>query len=184
MSQPDAANSRPASVAPFWKSLTGPVLIVLAAVYFYFLAGTIDAPPGPEHLGAAFWPKMILIFLMISCVMKGGEVLRARRKSGSQEAAAGPAEVETLKLGIMIVLILAAVYFMDILGFPLANFLFLVFFMRIAGLRKKIPLLLTSILGTILLLYIFVKVVYLPLPKGDWLFNDLTIFFYRLLRII
>jgi putative tricarboxylic transport membrane protein len=184
MSRPDAANSGPASVAPLWKSLTGPTLIVLAAIYFYFLAGKIDAPPGPDHLGAAFWPKMILIFLMISCVMKGGEILRARRKAESRAAEAGPAEIETLKLGIMIVMIIAAVYFMDLLGFPLANFLFLLFFMRTAGLRKKIPLLATSILGTILLLYIFVKVVYLPLPKGDWLFNDMTIFLYRVLRII
>jgi putative tricarboxylic transport membrane protein len=184
MSQPDAANLPPASPTPLWKSLVGPILIVLLAIYFYVLAGNIDAPPGPEHLGAAFWPKMILIFLTISCVMKGGEVLRARRKSESQGEATGPAEIETLKLGIMIVMIIAGVYFMDILGFPLSNFLFLLFFMRIAGLRKKIPLLLTSLLGTIFLLYIFVKVVYLPLPKGDWLFNDLTIFLYRVLRII
>jgi hypothetical protein len=34
------------------------------------------------------------------------------------------------------------------------------------------------------LLYLFGKVVYLPLPKGDWIFHDLTIFIYHLLYII
>ncbi len=184
MSQPDAAKPQPVSLPPVWKSLTGPILIVLVALYFYFLAGNIDAPPGPGQLGAAFWPKMILVFLLISCVMKAGEILRARRKTETQAAAEGLTDMEAPKLGMMIVMIIAAVYFMDILGFPLSNFLFLIIFMRIAGLRKKVPLLLTSILGTVFLLYLFVKVVYLPLPKGGWIFDDMTIFLYRFLRII
>ena len=50
--------------------------------------------------------------------------------------------------------------------------------------RKLPSLIVTSLLGTIFLLYLFGKVVYLPLPKGDWIFNDLTIFIYRLLYII
>jgi len=56
--------------------------------------------------------------------------------------------------------------------------------MRIAGLKKKAHLLVISVLGTILLLYIFVKIVYLPLPKGQWFFTDFTIFLYRVLHII
>ena len=67
----------------------------------------------------------------------------------------------------MIVMLLAAVVCMEMIGFPLCNFLFLLLFMRIAGLKKKSHLLIISFLGTILLLYLFVKVVYLPLPKGN-----------------
>ncbi len=184
MSQQDAVKSQSVPLPPLWKSLTGPILIILAAIYFYFLSGNIDAPPGPDQLGAAFWPRMILIFLMVSCIMKGAEIFRARRKPELQEAETAAVDLDSVKLGIMIALIVAAVYFMDVLGFALANFFFLLLFMRVAGLRKKAPLLVTSLLGTVLLLYIFVKVVYLPLPKGDWVFNDMTIFLYRILRII
>ncbi len=170
---------------PIWKSLSGPLLIVLLSLYGYILAGGIDAPPSPEQLGAAFWPKMILIFLMASCGIKAVEILRARRKAGEEGTPAGPLpEVNTLKLAAMIVMIIAVVYFMDMIGFPLANFIFLLLFMRIAGLRKKLSLLLTSFLGTVFLLYLFVKIVYLPLPKGQWFFDDMTIFLYRLLHII
>ena len=95
-----------------------------------------------------------------------------------------PAEINNGKLAAMIVMVLAAVVCVDNLGFPIANFLFLLVFMRIAGLKRKIPLFLISFLGTIVLLYLFVKVVYLPLPKGQWFFNDLTIVIYRALRII
>jgi hypothetical protein len=168
------------------RPLIGPILIFLLACYLYFLAGKIDAPPSPEQLGAAFWPKMILLFLMISCGIKGGEILwgRAKGETEANLAGASASEVNTLKLVVMIFLVIAAVYFMDVIGFPLANFLFLLLFMRIAGLRKKTVLFLTSFFGTILLLYLFVKVVYLPLPKGQWLFDDMTIGLYRILHII
>jgi hypothetical protein len=56
--------------------------------------------------------------------------------------------------------------------------------MRIAGYRRMGRLTLISVLGTIGLLYLFVKVVYLPLPKGQFFFDDLTIIIYRILHII
>ena len=70
MPVPEAAKVQSLPTEPIWKSLIGPILIVLLALYFYFLAGKIDEPPSPEQLGAAFWPKMILIFLMASCGIK------------------------------------------------------------------------------------------------------------------
>jgi putative tricarboxylic transport membrane protein len=167
------------------KSLFGPLLIFLLAVYLYFLARQIDAPPGPDHLGAAFWPKMILILLMVSCGIKAVEILRA---GGSRDAGATqpapPSQADTPRLAAMIAVTIAAVFFMELIGFPLANFFFLLCFMRIAGLRRKGPLILWTSLGTVFLLYLFVKVVYLPLPKGQWFFDDVTIFLYRVLHII
>ena len=186
MSKTDAGPKAGEPFGPILKSLTGPLLILLLAVYFYFLAGKIDEPPGPEQLGAAFWPKMILIFLMVSCGIKGWEMFKARGKVEVKPAAEGPppAGVNTPKLAAMIGMVIGVVYFMDVLGFALANFLFLLLFMRIAGLRKKFPLFLTSALGTLFLLYLFLKGVYLPLPKGQWFFDDLTIILYRILHII
>ncbi|HSR09983.1 MAG TPA: tripartite tricarboxylate transporter TctB family protein [Thermodesulfobacteriota bacterium] len=165
-----------------FKMLIGPVLIAVVAVIFYVLAGRIDEPPGPEHLGAAFWPKMMLIFLLVSCGIKGAEILRARGKAGEEEEILPP--VNAPKLAVMIAMVVAAVFFMEILGFPLTNFLFLLLFMRIAGLKKKSSLIMVSVLGTVFLIYLFVKVVYLPLPKGQWFFDDFTITLYRILHII
>jgi hypothetical protein len=55
--------------------------------------------------------------------------------------------------------------------------------MRLAGEKKQLRMLLVSVLGTIALLYLFVKVVYIPLPRGDWIFDDITLFIYRVLFI-
>jgi hypothetical protein len=167
------------------KPLIGPLLIFIAAIYFYVLAGSMDENPIPGQVGPIFWPRAILILLMASCVLKALESYLAFGKGiadiGGESA---PPDISVSKLIAMIILVLAVVPGMEILGFALANFIFLILFIRIAGMRKLPSLIVTSLLGTIFLLYLFGKVVYLPLPKGDWIFNDLTIFIYRLLYII
>jgi hypothetical protein len=65
------------------KPMIGPLLIFLLALYFYILAGGIDVNPMPGQLGPAFWPKALLILLMISCGIKALEIYRAP----SEEAA-------------------------------------------------------------------------------------------------
>ncbi len=167
------------------KPLMGPLLIFIAAVYFYVLAGSIDENPMPGQMGPAFWPRTILVLLMASCVLKALESYLAFGKGiADMGVESAPPDVSVSKLIAMIILVLAVVPGMEILGFALANFIFLILFIRIAGMRKPPSLIVTSLLGTIFLLYLFGKVVYLPLPKGNWIFNDLTIFIYRLLYII
>ena len=80
----------------------------------------------------------------------------------------------------MIVLVVPAIGF---LGFPISSVLFFWLFMRLAGEKKQMRMLLISVLGTIALLYLFVKVVYIPLPRGDWIFDDITLCIYRVLFI-
>jgi len=164
--------------------LKGPLLIFFVALYFFFLAGRIEEFPMPGQLGPAFWPKTILILLMISCGIKAVELLFARSKESETGEGESLPAVHYPKLLAMIALVIAVVAAMEAIGFLLANLLFLILFLRVAGVRKKPLLFLTSGLGTILLLYLFVKVVYLPLPKGYWFFDDVTIFLYRILHLI
>jgi len=168
----------------YFIRLKGPLLIFFFALFFYFLAGKIEEVPIPGQLGPAFWPKAILILLMVGCGIKCLEIFFAREEEFRPEEGKLSSDVNWPKLITMIILVIAAVVAMDILGFLLTSFLFLLAFMRIAGLRKKLPLFLISGLGTIFLLYLFVRVVYLPLPKGKWFFDDLTIYLYRLLGLI
>jgi putative tricarboxylic transport membrane protein len=167
------------------KSLPGPILIFFLGLFFFVLAGTLDENPMEGQLGPFFWPKSILILLMLSCGFKVLESFKGFGKGVADTGLEGPPiQVQTGKLVAMIVMLLGAVACMEMIGFALCNFLFLLLFMRVAGLKKKSYLLILSGLGTILLLYIFVKVVYLPLPKGRWFFTDVTIFLYRFLHII
>jgi putative tricarboxylic transport membrane protein len=163
------------------RKCIGPLIILAVAIYFYNLACSIGPSPMGQ-LGPDFWPKLILILLMISCVIKFGEIIWNRR-SLAKEAEAVPA-MDNMRLTLMIVLLLVTVFAIDYLGFFLANFLFMIAFLYLVGMRKIASLLLVSVLGTIGMLYVFVKVVYLPLPKGMGFFEDISLFVYRALFII
>jgi putative tricarboxylic transport membrane protein len=178
--------ANPPAVAPRkTTAFIGPVLIFLLSIFLFVLAGKLDENPQEGQLGAFFWPRAILVLLMASCGLKVLESFFAFGKGVADTGLeGGPTEINNGKLAAMIVLVLAAVFCLDNIGFPIANFLFLLVFMRLAGLKKKLPLFLISFLGTIVLLYLFVKVVYLPLPKGQWFFDDLTVALYRVLHII
>ena len=141
--------------------LKGPLLVLGVSLYFYRLSGTIQEFPLPGQLGPAFWPRAILILLMFSCVLKAAEMILSRTPDSAPVATPGAA-LNLPKLAIMIALLIGVVFFMDQIGFLLTNFLFLIFFLRTTGVKKPFPLLLISALGTIVLLYLFDKVVYLP----------------------
>ena len=69
------------------------------------------------------------------------------------------------------------------LGFPLATAGFIAAFMLLAGSRSPVAVGIAAVAGTVVLLYVFVNLVYLPLPKGDGVFETLTLALYRGLRI-
>jgi putative tricarboxylic transport membrane protein len=158
----------------------GPGLILLAAAALFVAAGRLPVVPVPGQLGPDFWPRLVLVGLMGACALKLLET--ARRRPGQAEAAPlRPLNARKLAAGIA--LLLGYTVLAPLLGFPVTNFLFLLAFMRLAGTRRPLTLFTVAFLGTVALLYVFVKFVYLPLPKGAGPMEDFTIFLYRLLRI-
>ena len=92
-------------------------------------------------------------------------------------------EHDTLKLagGAVAVALygLAMVY----IGFAFATFLFLVTWFVLGGMRKTLSVFTYGTLGTLAMLYLFLKVAYLPLPRGVGYLDTLTVNIYHLLGI-
>ena len=91
--------------------------------------------------------------------------------------------VSTSRLALGMACILAYVIAAPRLGFPLATAAFIVAFMVVAGARRAPGIAATALLGTVILLYTFIKLVYLPFPKGDGPFERVTLALYRALGI-
>ena len=165
-----------------------PLLLFLLAAGLYAQAGGIQAPGlQAGQLAPSFWPRAMLLGLMLGCLAKLAEIVRAaeggalaataREVQGDDEPVQGP----RLLVGA-ILLVLGYVLATDLIGFAFATVLFLPAFTYLGGWRRKLGLLLLGIGGTVGALVVFVKVVYLPLPKGQAIFEDLTIALYRFLR--
>lgn len=175
-----------------WLHIWGPALwagaVLLAAIYFYQLADGIKYSSRPGRLGPAFWPKAILIMLLATAALdlffearKAISRSRSGRAVGSVEN--GSKRVWWL-MALGLVVTLAYVNFSTFIGFPLANFAFLLAFMLIGGYRKPIPVVLIAAIGTVVLILLFVRVVYVSLPLGAGPFQDLTLWLYSLLGIV
>jgi len=91
--------------------------------------------------------------------------------------------VSASRLALGMACILAYVIAAPLLGFPLATTAFIVAFMVVAGGRGVPGIVATAVLGTVILLYTFIKLVYLPFPKGAGPFEYITLALYRALGI-
>jgi hypothetical protein len=166
------------------------VIILLVSLYFYYLAGQFRFSAKPGNLGPDFWPKLLLGLTMAACVYEIVKTAFFLKIAPPKEEAAGqPAKEESKKktypglLVIGIVMTVAYAYFVPTLGFILATFLYFALFMIVGRYRKIWAILANSVIGTLVLVVIFMKVAYVSLPLGQEPFSGVTFFVLRMLGI-
>jgi hypothetical protein len=163
------------------RRVAAPLLGLVLAAGFFLLAADLDVVAGPGQLGPGFWPRLTLVGLGLACLVK---LVQAWRADPARAGTDAPAPVVAPgRLALAIAAVLGYVGVLPLVGFPLATAGFVVAFMALGGARSRAGIAATAVAGTVVLLYVFVKLVYLPLPKGDGPFETLTVALYRTLRI-
>ena len=147
---------------------------LLIALGLFLLAGQIQYTPRRGQIGPDFWPKLAIGLMALVCLV---EIARALATPGA-ERAHGLAELldqegdrkeeashPRLLLG-GVALTFAYAVLMPWLGFLLASFLYLVAFMYLGRYRSHRVIWLAGGLGILLVAVVFLKVVYVSLPRG------------------
>ena len=156
--------------------------VIVAVALFVGTRGLDDVARG-EQLGPGFWPRFVLGGLALAAAAK---VVENLRRPALSDAARPPAGLAGVRRGTLVAAITAIVLYVVLtpwLGFPLVTAGFIAAFMALAGSRSPASIGLAALVGTVVLLYFFVKLVYVPLPKGDGVFETFTLGLYRALRI-
>jgi len=173
-----------------FKKIVPYVIILLLSGYFYDLAGRFQFSAKPGHLGPDFWPKMLLVLAMVAClyeIIKTAFFLKmAPSKEGAGEAAAKAASKKKTYPGLLVIgiaMTVAYAYFVTTLGFILCTFLYFVLFMIVGRYRVGWAIATNSVIGTLVLVVIFMKIVYVSLPLGQEPFSRLTFFVLKVLGI-
>jgi len=163
------------------RAVAGPLMgVVLAIVLFWHTRG-LDDVAQTGQLGPGFWPRLVLIGLGAASLAKLVLDVRSVRRAADVTVERPAISPPLLVAGIAtIVLYVVAA---PLLGFALATMLFVAAFMALAGARSAAAIVATSVLSTVVILYVFIKVVYLPLPKGAGAVENVTLALYRLLGI-
>jgi putative tricarboxylic transport membrane protein len=176
-----------------------PYMIVLAIVsYLYFLAAKMDFVAPGGRIGPDFWPKVILAMAMVACAyeivknlffgkadheLEG--VLASVLKDAPMELPIAAAEEKTYPhlLWIGIAMTVAYAVLIDKLGFFLCTLIYLVAFMWIGRYRRIGVILVTSLIGGLAFMFMFMKIVYVSLPLGVDPFSQVSFLLMRLMGI-
>ena len=161
------------------RAVAAPLVGLALALGLFVGAGGLDAVAREGQLGPGFWPRLVLLGLGVACLLKAVGEWRGVRRAPAPAAEA----VDAGRLAAGIALIVLYVLVAPWAGFALTTAVFVAAFMFLAGARSPLSIGANAVLGTVLLLYAFVRLVYLPLPKGEGAFEAVTLLIYRGLRL-
>lgn len=171
------------------RAALGVALPLAAAAGFCVLALSWVAP-GVDldamtrgAIGPATWPKaMLLCAAAAAAVLALLRLLELLALRSPREAGGGDEYHEARSIGA-IALLVAYGAAIPLAGIAWATPLFIAGWLALGGLRRPLLVGLTSILGTLGVLYFFVKLSLMPLDRGRGVFEQASVALYRLLGI-
>lgn len=169
----------------------GPAVFLLGCVPLWFVTGPFQSGQvnGP---GAAFYPRILIVLLAGSMIVRLVANLRERRRGPAPKDGEGEAVPEegaeldnslisprhvAIIMAFAIAYVLATIY----LGWILATFLMVLSFLVLAGKRNLFVVVPVALILSLGCAYVFVKLVYLSLPTGVGVFDVLTV---RILQLM
>ncbi len=152
-------------------------IIFIGSLVLYWETFKFEGHEVYAKLGPSYWPKFLLILLMGLSIGVAIDAFRERKKGEGKESIL---KLDKGRLKFFIAIGFIALYFilLQILGFTLLTPFFLIAFMYLLGERKKIWMISISFGITFLIIYVFTKAMYVPLPRGIGIFLDLSHLFY------
>jgi putative tricarboxylic transport membrane protein len=163
-------------------SLVPEVVLLAAAVYLFVVALGFRQVGPSDQIGPGFWPQVLCVGIAIGALVRIGQKLWSGERWVAQDAASETDEVRMPRVALGIALVGSYIVGMLFLGYILATALFLIVFIYLGGQRKwyVVPL---GIASSLVFAYVFLKVVYIALPSGVGVFDQLTVLLYELLGI-
>jgi putative tricarboxylic transport membrane protein len=155
--------------------------LAAGAAYLFHDTSRFAGLGRPGQLGPDFWPRAVLVLLLIVCAIQIGRRLLASPASGEAAVAPGAhvrADDEGERdwrllaggIGLTILYVPGIAY----LGFFLATAIFLAAFMWVGRFRRPKIVAAASVLGSLTFVFVFMKVVYVSLPLGVGPFRTLS----------
>jgi putative tricarboxylic transport membrane protein len=156
------------------------VLVFLVSLVLYWVTGSFEGRTVLQNaqMGPAFWPRFILICLMIlSVVVSVGAIRRLGREKAWGES------LMTMDRGKVrffsaIGLIVVYLFLLEVTGFVITTPVFMIAFMLLLGEKSKGWIIGVSLAMTGIIVVLFTKAMYVPLPRGVWLFREFSLLFY------
>ena len=167
------------------SGLCGPVAATLVSVlllHHVFATESLGVQPGAY--GPQSWPLFTLILLVagtgLLCAFRARDLVILKDEPARPERQPAPGASRVMGATLLIALYGAGFVYA---GFLFSTIAFLAAWLVFARYRRPVPVALISVLGTVLPLYLLIKVAYMPLPRGTGVLEQTTIQIYQWLRL-
>lgn len=162
-------------------------VILCCAAYLYYLAQHLQFDEVGGRIGPDAWPKIILGLLLVTCVWQIGRIVifgapPAASADDELPLAMGEGDFTYLALLAIAVTVIYA-YLLPLLGFLVATVLYLAAIAYVGRYRRLWPLVATSVIAPIVLIFVFMKVVYVALPFGIGPFKSVSVLLLKILGV-
>lgn len=173
------------------------IVLAIAGVLYYFAKRIDFAAPG-GRIGPDVWPKAILLLAMATCayeIIKNlffaqedhelmGVLESIIEETPAEDLAPQP-EVNSFPHLLLsgIAMTVAYVVLIETLGFFLCTVFYLAGFMLAGRYRRIGVVFATSLIGSLVFMFVFMKIVYVSLPLGQEPFSYVTFMLMRLMGI-
>lgn len=188
------------SVPTRLRRLAPYALVCAGGVFLFQVAAQFDFHRRAGTLGPDFWPKLVLGLLIVVCAWKIARIALTQTPEDSttgvmEEITLGtdtiPAAEETetpqpnhpWRLLAGMAATLAYVALIATTGFFLTTAVYIAAFLAIGGYRNMKNIAVLGAGGALLLMFIFMKLVYVSLPIGSGPFAQITILLMKLMGI-
>ena len=156
------------------------LLILVGSLVLYWVTGTFGTGTVLQgaQMGPAFWPRFILgAIILLTGIVSVGTI-----KKISSEKAWGESlmTMDRGKVRFFAAIGLGVAYLtlLPILGFIAITPIFMILFMLLLGEKSKGWIISVSFAMTAVIVIMFTKAMYVPLPRGVWLFREFSLLFY------
>ena len=154
---------------------------VLAATAIWWVAPGVDvAAMSRGVIGPTTWPKAMLLAAAASAAVLG--IVRLFDRETVSTSSEAMDYHEGRSLGALALLIGYGIA-ISFTGIAWATPVFIAGWLLLGGVRRPVSVGLISVLGTVAILYFFVKLSLMPLDRGKGVFEQATVALYRLLGI-
>lgn len=162
--------------------------IILFSTVLLILTFQIPETSSTYIIGPRFWPAFLLIFMLILGVLLLFKTFikdNADKKKNDSEvelAEEVPVDGEVESRGpfifIMITVVIGYILLINVLGFLVSTIVFMYLGNILLGTKNQLTAILTSVIGTLVLLFVFSNLLSIPLPRGMGIFDNLSYFIY------
>jgi len=157
-------------------------IVIAFSIFFLIETVQIHSANNTTVLGPKFWPLTLLTLMLIFAVIGIIRTYINHKKIeivNTTEAEEQERRFYNIPLSILsissIILYSVGVYF---IGFIISTLIFLFLLTQVLGAKKKLLLIVTSIIVTAIVVWLFSIVLSVPLPRGIGIFRELSFLFY------